>query len=177
MRAVGLTKEDILSRIIRSLATLALFAGVTLASASAASAATISVSPGNVAPGGALHLTGDVLAGGVPGCEVPSTVTLISQVFVGLGEFAGVPAVQVPVDAAGNYDTTVTINRAVFPGTYTITGRCGGGNLGVTATVVVDALPVTGAKAPVAPLVAIGSLLILLGGAFVLVPRRRVPAI
>jgi len=171
--AVVASKEANLSRITRLLAALALAFGVVAASSTAASAATITPTPNEIAPGDSVVFSGDVLAGGTPGCEVPSSVTLISQVFVGLGEFAGVPAVQIPVDAAGNYSASITINRAVFPGTYQITGRCGGGNLGVIATLTIDALPVTGAQVPILPLAGIAMALIALGAACVTVPRRR----
>ena len=97
-----------------------------------------------MAPGGNVRLSGDILANGIPGCDVTGTVTLISDRFAGLGEFAGVGAVDLPIDSTGHFDSTVTLSAAVAPGTYSIGGRCGGGNLGVTATIVVGALPPTG---------------------------------
>ena len=129
------------SRIARPLAALTLVVGTVAATGSSASAATINVSPSTVAAGGNVHLSGDVLAGdGTPGCGVPGTVTLISDAFAGLGEFAGVGAVDLPVDATGHFDSTVTLDGSVAAGTYTITGRCGGGNLGVEASIVVGDL-------------------------------------
>jgi len=73
-------------------------------------------------------------------------VTLISHAFDGLGEFAGVGAVFTPVDASGHFSTTATLKPSVAPGTYTITGRCGGGNLGVEATLTISGLPRTGSS-------------------------------
>ena len=61
-------------------------------------------------------------------------MTLVSDAFTGLGEFAGVGAVDLPVDATGHFDSTVTLDGSVADGTYSITGRCGGGNLGVEAS-------------------------------------------
>ena len=111
--------------------------------ASPASAATISVSPASVDAGGQVTVSGDVLANGQPGCTVPGEVTLISDAFVGLGEFAGVGATTAQADAAGNFTTTVTLSSSVAAGTYDISARCGGGNLGVTATLTVVPVPVS----------------------------------
>ena len=110
---------------------------------STASAATISVSPSSVAPGAQVTVSGDVLANGQLGCSVPGDVTLISPAFEGLGEFAGVGATTAQADAAGNFSTTVTLSSSVAPGTYDISGRCGGGNLGVTATLTVVPAPIS----------------------------------
>ena len=122
---------------------LALVATPVLAWGMPAQAATITASPSSVAVGGQVTLSGDVLANGQPGCTVPGEATLISPAFNGLGEFAGVGAVTAPVDAAGNFATTVTLPATTAPGTYEISGRCGGGNLGVTATLTVVADTVT----------------------------------
>jgi hypothetical protein len=131
--------------------------------AGAASAASIVPSPASVAPGGAVRLSGDVLGpDGTPGCSVPGTVTLISDAFAGLGEFAGVGAVDLPVDAAGTFDASVILTSSVAPGTYEITGRCGGGNLGVTATLHV-VLPATGPATDLGRTLTIAVALLVLG--------------
>jgi len=65
--------------------------------------------PSTVAVGGPVTLSGDVLVNGQPACEAPGEVTLISRAFNGLGEFAGVGAVNAPVTASGNFNTTVTL--------------------------------------------------------------------
>jgi hypothetical protein len=126
---------------------VALFLGtITLAVplwATSASAATLTVSPSSVAPGGQVTVSGDVLANGQPGCTVPGDVTLISDAFVGLGGFAGVPATTTPADAAGSFSTTVMLSSSVAAGTYDISARCGGGDLGVTATLTVVPVPVS----------------------------------
>jgi LPXTG-motif cell wall-anchored protein len=143
---------------------------------SSASAASIVVDPGTAPPGGTVHLTGDVLADGTPGCEVPGSVTLISDAFVGLGEFAGVGAVVLPVDAAGSFDETVTISSSAVAGTYTITGRCGGGNLGVSATIIIGNLPKTGPGRATAAIAIGGAASLAAGLALVSASRRRRPA-
>jgi hypothetical protein len=130
----------------RMLTLTAMVVGTVLAVASPASAATIVVSPATVPTAGTVTLSGDVLANGTPGCAVPETVTLISGAFAGLSEFAGQGAVDLPVDATGHFSSAVTIKSSVAAGTYTITGRCGGGNLGVSASLTVTGLPRTGAS-------------------------------
>jgi hypothetical protein len=111
--------------------------------ASPASAATLNVSPTTVSTGGQVTVSGDVLVNGQAGCTVPGTVTLISAAFTGLGEFAGTGATTTQADAAGSFSTTVTLDPSVGPGTYDISARCGGGNLGVTATLTVVTAAVT----------------------------------
>jgi hypothetical protein len=103
-----------------------------------ASAASINVSPSTASPRGTVTVSGDVLVNGQAGCGLPGQVTLISNAFVGLGEFAGEGAVTATADTSGHFSTTVNLSSSVSPGTYTVTGRCGGGNLGVEATLTVS---------------------------------------
>ena len=70
-------------------------------------------------------------------CAVGNRVTLISRAFPKRHEFAGVPAVFARVRSNGDFSKRVRIPRSKKPGRYTITGRCGGGNLGVSRKVVV----------------------------------------
>jgi hypothetical protein len=130
-----------------------------------ASAASINVSSSTVPVGGSVTVSGNVLApGGQPGCVLPGTVTLISGAFAGQGSFQN-SDVETTADSSGNFSVVATILPGVTPGTYTITGRCGGGNLGVEATLTVTpALPSTGALgqspatgAPSAPFGPIGA--------------------
>ena len=160
-----------MSRTGGALVAAAIVLGITIGTPASVSAASINVSPGTVAPGGNVRLSGDVLAGGTPGCEVPATVTLISDAFAGLEEFAGVGAVNLPVDATGHFDSTVTLTASVAAGTYTISGRCGGGNLGVTATIVVGALPASGPPVALGWWLVVGSALVAFGLALLAVPR------
>jgi hypothetical protein len=142
-----------------------------------ASAASINVSPSTSTPGGTVTVSGDVLVNGQPGCQVPGTVTLISNAFAGLGEFAGEGAVFATADATGHYSKTVTLSSSVAPGTYTITGRCGGGNLGVQATLTVSGglARTGGGVGPVSSteLLLGASTLLLVGGAGTAYARRR----
>ena len=157
-----------------SVALVAAFAvlGTLVGIAGSVSAASINVAPTTVVPGDNVRLTGDVLAGGTPGCDVSGGVTLISEAFAGLDEFAGVGAVNLPVDSTGHFDSTVTLSATVVPGTYSIGGRCGGGNLGVSATLVVGALPPTGPDLAVEPWIAAASTVLVIGLAMLAFTRR-----
>jgi LPXTG-motif cell wall-anchored protein len=163
-----------MTRAVRHLTTLAVVLLSTLSILSpTAQAASIIVSPTTVAPGGTVRLSGDILApDGTPGCLLPATVTLISDAFVGLGEFAGVGAVRLPVDATAHFDATVTLSPTVAEGTYRIGGRCGGGNIGVSATLEIKNLPATGPAMAVWPTVAMAAGLAV-GGLVLLIVRRR----
>jgi hypothetical protein len=161
------------SRITSGLVAAAVVLGIMVGTPGIVSAASINVSPSTVAPGGNVRLSGDILANGTPGCDVTGTVTLISDAFAGLGEFAGVGAVDLPLDSTGHFDSTVTLSAAVAPGTYSIGGRCGGGNLGVTATIVVGALPPTGLPPAVKLWITVASTLVAIGLGMLAITRRR----
>ena len=68
------------------------------------------------------------------GCAKGDRVTLLSRAFGRRHVFASVAAIYATSGNGGAFSTTTRIPRARRPGTYTITARCGGGNLGVTAT-------------------------------------------
>lgn len=88
----------------------------------------IGVTPASVKRGGT------VLVHGVAGdCTSGDQVTLISHAFSPARSFAGVPAVFARVGSAGRFSVKTRIPRTRAPGSYTITARCGGGNLGVAA--------------------------------------------
>jgi hypothetical protein len=111
----------------RGLGVAVLVAGFAVAAASAAPPS-ISVSPTTVHRG---HTV--VVKGSADGCAVGNTVTLISRAFVHTHDFAGLPAVLAKVKYGGTFKVTTKIPVTKKPKTYTITARCGGGNLGVTA--------------------------------------------
>jgi hypothetical protein len=106
--------------------------------AAPAAPATLQVSPRSVAAGGSVTVSGSVGPDSA-GSECASGVTLLSRAFVHTQDFAGVPAVSAAVRPDGTFTATTTIPRSKAAGSYTITGRCGGGNLGVSATLVVRA--------------------------------------
>jgi hypothetical protein len=113
--------------------------------------AAIHVSPRSIVAGDTVTLSGSV-GPDAAGSECASGVTLISKAFIHTHDFAGLPAVFAAVKPSGAFTATTTIPRSKPAGTYTITGRCGGGNLGVSATLVVRAAasPTT-TPAPAAP--------------------------
>jgi len=86
----------------------------------------LTVSPSRVQRGHAVLVQG--IAGG---CALGDDVTILSHAFPATHSFAGVPAVYAPVGSAGRFSTHVTIPKTRAPGSYTITARCGGGNLGL----------------------------------------------
>jgi hypothetical protein len=149
---------------------------VVLAAAAPASAATVAVSPTSVQTSGTVTVSGDVLLNGTRTCAVGDDVTLISNAFVGFSEFAGEGALVVPVDATGHFTSTVTLKPSVAAGTYTISGRCGGGNLDASATLTVTGLPRTGASFgpfSVPQVVAMCLMLVVLGAGLLWTGRRR----
>lgn len=70
------------------------------------------------------------------GCPVgDDELTLISRAFSARQEFAGEPAIYADVrNEEGFFRKATRIPTKKRPGKYTITGRCGGGNIGVRAT-------------------------------------------
>jgi hypothetical protein len=96
--------------------------------AAAAGAATLHVSPKQVSRGAQTRVFGSAAGG----CAAGDRVTLISRAFPGTHRFAGVPAVFATTRASGAFSKRVRIPAGRAPGSYTVTGRCGGGNLGVT---------------------------------------------
>jgi hypothetical protein len=102
--------------------------GLDVAGRSNAPTVALTVSPRTV------HRGHPVLVQGVAaGCTSGDTVTILSRAFPLKHSFAGVPAALAQVGSAGRFSTIVTIPRLKLPATYTVTARCGGGNLGVEA--------------------------------------------
>jgi hypothetical protein len=92
----------------------------------------LTVTPRTVRRGGTVLVRG--VAGG---CTAGDTVTIISRAFPGTHSFAGVPAVFGSVGSAGRFSAKARIPITRSNGTYTVTARCGGGNLGVAAQLTV----------------------------------------
>src|SRR3954466_9653679 len=137
----------------------------------AAEAAALAVAPSSVAAGGSVTVTGN--------CEPNTSGTAISPAFLhdAPHDFAGVGAVTFTTDAAGNFSAAAQIPASRTPGSYKVTARCGGGNLGLEAPLAVTrgTLPFTGRRLftlvsiSLGALVA-GGLLLFLGG----IDRNRV---
>jgi len=101
----------------------------------AATKASVKVSPATVKAGKTVRVYGSVGTG----CAKGDAVTLYSKAFKGSKhEFAGIPAVFAKQDKHHNFSIHVAIEKTVKKGSYTIGGRCGGGNLGSAATLKVS---------------------------------------
>ncbi|HEY5987624.1 MAG TPA: hypothetical protein VIV12_14805 [Streptosporangiaceae bacterium] len=125
-------------RIIAALLFAATVGTLTLLAAPARAApVAIHVNPSSVAAGGTVTVSGSV------GPDCSGDVTLISKAFVHTHDFAGLPALFAPVQPGGAFTATTSIPRSKAAGDYTISGRCGGGTLGASATLVVRAAPAT----------------------------------
>jgi hypothetical protein len=143
-------------RPVRIIATLVFAATVGMlmlaaAPAGAAPATTLQVSPSSITAGDTVVVSGSL--GPAPaGSECATGLTLLSNAFVDTHDFAGVPAIGAAVKPDGTFAVTTGIPRSKAAGTYPISGRCGGGNIGVSATLVVRAAPApTTTPAPAAP--------------------------
>jgi hypothetical protein len=90
---------------------------------------TIHVEPSQVHRGHVVRVFGSV-----PGCRAPDEVSLLSGAFSHAKDFAGVPVVYARVGKGSRYSIEARIPATRRPGRYLVTGRCGGGNLGVQAT-------------------------------------------
>jgi hypothetical protein len=111
----------------RRLSLAGLVAAGVLATPAAAGSPTIKVDPNPVRRGDVVRVHG-----AVPGCARGNRVVLISRAFSRRHEFAGVPAVFARVRARRRYSVRTRIPAGRRPGRYRISGRCGGGNLGVS---------------------------------------------
>src|SRR5438477_11289146 len=116
-------------RRLRFAAAAAVTAAACVAGATAATSAVfIHASPSSVHRGDRV-----IIRGNAGPCGLGETVTVISHAFAPTHEFAGVPAVFARVRAGGKFGIRPRIPSTRAPGSYTITARCGGGNLGVSA--------------------------------------------
>lgn len=132
-------------RVLRRLGLTVLFgvalAGLVAAPATAAPASLV-VAPMTVGAGGSVHVSGT--------CEAHTSGFAISHAFLhdAAHDFAGVGAVSFTTDAAGAFAVDAQIPSSITPGTYTVTGRCGGGNLGISRTLVVTAAAAVPSQVP-----------------------------
>ena len=120
------TRGAFASRRIR-LAFVSLAAAGTLAAPAFAAHPTIAANPNPVHRGQLIRVHGVV-----PGCPRGESVTLLSRAFSHKHEFAGVRAVSARVGRNHRYSVRTRIPAGRNPGRYRISGRCGGGNLGVS---------------------------------------------
>ncbi|MGN6796951.1 MAG: hypothetical protein ACTHKS_02255 [Gaiellaceae bacterium] len=112
----------------------AVASGLDVSRRTSAVTAALTVKPATVKRGGIV-----VVSGVASGCTAGDQVTVISHAFAATHSFAGVPAVFAQVGSAGRFSATARIPAVRRPGTYLLTARCGGGNLGVSARLAVTA--------------------------------------
>ena len=135
-RAVGTLlnmRHRVLPIAFAAVVLVAAFGAAAVADA-ARSRASLAVTPSVVRRG---H---DVLVrGNAARCPRGDAVTILSRAFVHTHDFAGVPAVYAHAGAAGRFSVKTRIPSSRSVGRYTVTARCGGGNLGVLAYLTVRA--------------------------------------
>lgn len=161
---------------------IGLMSVIWLAAPATAADATLHVSPHTVPAGGTVQVSGT--------CEPHSVGYVLSSAFVhdASHDFAGVGAVQFSTNSGGAFSVSAQVAAGTAPGSYSVGARCGGGNLGITATLTVTA---AAGSAPTAvpagsgglaatqrtsqPLLfgGIGLLVLVAGGALLLVRRGR----
>jgi len=146
-------------------ATAAASAAAMLVAAPAyAKSASVSVSPSTVAAGGSVHLSGSIP---VKKCPSSDGATVTSEAVLFPPDGFGPTATR---DADGSFAIDYTVPTSTTPGTYTVGLRCGGGNVGVGAslTVVPSGGPATGAggaaKTSSSVWTAMGAVCLLLAG-------------
>lgn len=167
--------------LVLAVATIAAFWMV--APAQAAPAASLHVSPATQQAGGSVRVSGT--------CEANTSGFALSPAFLhdSTHDFAGVGAVAFTTDSTGSFSATATIPASRMPGSYTVSARCGGGNIGVTATLVVTSASAVPTRVPAGSgglaatgsgwstsqleLAGVGALLVLLGGIGLALQRTR----
>lgn len=111
---------------------------VVLAGPASAQNGSISVTPSTVPAGGTVHISGSVSVQGCPSSD-SATVTGNAALFPpdGFGPSAA-------RNSQGDFALDYTVPTSTPPGTYKIGVRCGGGNVGIAASLTVIAGPIGG---------------------------------
>jgi hypothetical protein len=111
-----------MKKLIVTLVVLAVFAPAALASPHHF----VKVSPSSAKPGNTVRVHGSA------GTCVSSILFLISKAFKGATthKFAGVPAIDAVLMGHGKFSVKVKLSKHLHKGTYSISGRCGGGLFG-----------------------------------------------
>ena len=150
---------------------LGLCAAVVLSAPASAQPGSLTLDPSTVtAGGGKLFINGS--------CEANTSGFVISDAFAdqpSVGEFAGVPALEITTSGTGTFGIGLTIAPTVKAGEYSVSLRCGGG-LAASATLTVwsSRMPPTGA--PTAAITVAAAAVLTVGLALALVGRRRAHA-
>jgi hypothetical protein len=98
----------------------------------AASKPSLALTPSTVVAGHSV-----LVKGSAGDCPVGDAVTVISRAFSRAHSFAGAPAAFAKVKDGGAFSVRVAIPPSRKAGRYSVTARCGGGNLGILRYVTV----------------------------------------
>jgi hypothetical protein len=128
-------------RFVLGIAVALSVAAVSAAAPAYGANASISVSPSTVPAGGTVHISGSIP---VKKCPASDSATVTSEAALFPPDGFGPSAAR---DANGRFALDYTVPASTPPGTYTVGLRCGGGNVGVGAslTVAPSGGPATGA--------------------------------
>jgi len=104
---------------------------VVAAPAYAAKKASISLSPTTVSAGGTVHISGSIP---VKGCPAPDGATITGEASLFPPDGFGPTATR---ESNGDFAIDYTVPASTSPGSYGVGARCGGANVGVSATLTV----------------------------------------
>ena len=116
-------------------AALALLVAAAAAASAAAAGAMPSAPSLTVAPASVHRGNRVIIRGNAGDCAVGNAVTIISKAFAHAHDFAGLPAVYARVRSGGKFGIRPRIPSTKSVADYGVSARCGGGNLGVSATI------------------------------------------
>jgi hypothetical protein len=126
---------------LKKLATAVLGLAIFAPSALAASHF-LKVSPGKANQGKTVTISGSV-GGGCRSGHQNDTATIYSGAFKGATKhsFAGIPSISASLSHGSSFSVKLKLTKSVKTGTYTVTGRCGGGKFGSATLKVTKAAP------------------------------------
>jgi hypothetical protein len=104
----------------------------------AAQNGSITVSPSTVPAGGTVHISGSV---SVKACPLLDSATVVGKAALFPPDGFGPSAAR---NAQGDFALDHAVPTSTPPGSYEIEVRCGGGNVGIAATLTVSAGPLGG---------------------------------
>jgi hypothetical protein len=116
-------------------ATLAAFVAAAAVAAAAAAGAMTAAASLTVAAASVRRGHRAIIRGNAGDCAVGNAVTIISKAFAHTHDFAGLPAVFARVRNGGKFGNRPRVPSTKAVGNYGVSARCGGGNLGVSATI------------------------------------------
>jgi hypothetical protein len=132
------TRGALVKKLIAALVALAVFAPAAFAASNS-----LKVTPGKVAVGKTVTVSGSVGNGCQTG-QKNDAATIISKAFKGAtkSNFAGVPSVSASLANSknGSFSIKVKLSKKLKAGTYSVGGRCGGGNFGTASLKVTKAV-------------------------------------